>query len=134
MVLALADGTVAPTLQVRYLQVWLMIPSGVLKSSIKVTVEGTICDCGEILIPGGFPKWPLLFLAAIPLFFIDTGDDIDHAYSDSQRRRRAPRHSRPSLAFQLPRPRPDSDTRAGITSAVWYRPGCFRSWPSPAVC
>jgi PEP-CTERM motif len=41
-------------------------------------VEGTICDCGEILIPvGGFPKWPLLFLAAIPLFFIDTGDDIE---------------------------------------------------------
>lgn len=41
-------------------------------------VEGTICDCGEILIPaGGFPKWPLLFLAAIPFFFIDSSDDID---------------------------------------------------------
>jgi PEP-CTERM motif len=40
-------------------------------------VEGTICDCGEIAILGGFPKWPLLFLAAIPLFFIDTGGDID---------------------------------------------------------
>lgn len=40
-------------------------------------VEGTICDCGEILIPGAFPKWPLLFLAAIPLFFIDTDDDIE---------------------------------------------------------
>jgi hypothetical protein len=40
-------------------------------------VDGTICDCGEILIPGAFPKWPLLFLAAIPLFFIDTGDDIE---------------------------------------------------------
>ncbi len=38
-------------------------------------VQGTICDCGEILIVGGgFPKWPLLFLAAIPLFFIDHGD------------------------------------------------------------
>lgn len=37
-------------------------------------VDGTICDCGEVTIPGGFPKWPLLFLAAIPLFFID-GDD-----------------------------------------------------------
>jgi len=34
-------------------------------------VEGTICDCGEITVPGGgFPKWPLLFLAAIPFFFI----------------------------------------------------------------
>jgi PEP-CTERM motif-containing protein len=34
-------------------------------------VEGTICDCGEIWVPGhGFPKWPLLFLAAIPFFFL----------------------------------------------------------------
>ncbi len=41
-------------------------------------VEGTICDCGEIIIPGGgFPKWPLLFLAAIPLFFINGDDDFD---------------------------------------------------------
>jgi hypothetical protein len=41
------------------------------------SVEGTICDCGEITIPaGGFPKWPLLFLAAIPLIFID-GDCDD---------------------------------------------------------
>jgi len=35
-------------------------------------VEGTICDCGEIFIAGGgFPKWPFLFLGAIPLAFID---------------------------------------------------------------
>ena len=35
-------------------------------------VEGTICDCGEIyLVGGGFPKWPFLFLGAIPLAFID---------------------------------------------------------------
>ncbi len=35
-------------------------------------VQGTICDCGDILVPaGGFPKWPLLFLAGIPFFFID---------------------------------------------------------------
>ncbi len=34
-------------------------------------VDGTICDCGEIpSVGGGFPKWPFLFLAAIPLFFI----------------------------------------------------------------
>ena len=33
-------------------------------------VEGTVCDCGEILVPGGIPKWPLIFLAAIPLIFI----------------------------------------------------------------
>src|SRR6185436_7563161 len=39
-------------------------------------VEGTICDCGEITVPGGgFPKWPLLFLAAIPFFFIHGCDD-----------------------------------------------------------
>jgi len=36
-------------------------------------LEGSICDCGEIPgveTHGGFPKWPLLFLAAIPFFFI----------------------------------------------------------------
>lgn len=39
-------------------------------------VEGTICDCGGIYIAGGaFPKWPLLFLAAVPIAFIDTGDE-----------------------------------------------------------
>jgi hypothetical protein len=38
-------------------------------------VEATICDCGEILVAGGgLPKWPLLFLTAIPLFF-PHGDD-----------------------------------------------------------
>ena len=41
-------------------------------------VEGTICDCGEITVPGGgFPKWPLLFLAAIPFFFLNGCDDCD---------------------------------------------------------
>lgn len=36
-------------------------------------VAGTICDCGEIAIPGGgggFPRFPLLALAAIPLAFL----------------------------------------------------------------
>jgi hypothetical protein len=33
-------------------------------------VDGTICDCGPILGPGGFPLWPLLGLAAVPLFFL----------------------------------------------------------------
>jgi PEP-CTERM motif-containing protein len=37
----------------------------------EAEVEGTICDCGDILLPtGGFPKWPFLFLAAVPLVFI----------------------------------------------------------------
>lgn len=41
-------------------------------------VEGTVCDCGDITIPGGgFPKWPLIFLAGIPLFFINGCDDCD---------------------------------------------------------
>lgn len=41
-------------------------------------VEATVCDCGEIIVPGGaWPKWPLLFLAAIPLFFIPECDDCD---------------------------------------------------------
>ena len=35
-------------------------------------VEGTVCDCGDIFVPaGGWPKWPLLLLGAIPFFFID---------------------------------------------------------------
>jgi PEP-CTERM motif len=39
-------------------------------------VEGTICDCGEIVVPGGgVPKWPLLFLAAIPLLFLHGCDE-----------------------------------------------------------
>jgi len=41
-------------------------------------VEGTIWDCGEITVPGGgFPKWPLLFLAAIPFFFIHGCDHCE---------------------------------------------------------
>ncbi len=41
-------------------------------------VTGTVCDCGEIPIerkPGGFPKWPFLALAGIPLAFIHHTDD-----------------------------------------------------------
>ncbi len=43
-------------------------------------VEGSVCDCGEFLIAGaseGFPKWPLLFLAAVPLIFINNCDNCD---------------------------------------------------------
>ena len=57
----------------------LIIPSEQQQSAVETigrgTVQGTVCDCGEILVAGGgFPKWPLLFLAAIPFFFIDRGD------------------------------------------------------------
>jgi hypothetical protein len=44
----------------------------------EAEVEGTICDCGDILLPGGgFPKWPLLLLAAVPLAFINHCDSCD---------------------------------------------------------
>jgi len=41
-------------------------------------ISGTICDCGEIAVPGGgggFPKLALLGLAAIPLAFIHGNKD-----------------------------------------------------------
>jgi hypothetical protein len=51
-------------------------PQGGVEVVDQGDVEGTICDCGEITVPGGgFPKWPLLFLAAIPFFFIHGCDD-----------------------------------------------------------
>ena len=44
----------------------------------EADVEGTICDCGELLLPGGaFPKWPLLFLTAVPLVFINDCETCD---------------------------------------------------------
>jgi hypothetical protein len=57
------------------------VSSDVPQTSVDVIaqgdLEGTICDCGEITVPGGIPKWPLLFLAAIPFFFIHGCDDCD---------------------------------------------------------
>ena len=54
------------------------VPQGGVDVVDQGDVEGTICDCGEITVPGGgFPKWPLLFLAAIPFFFIHGCDDCD---------------------------------------------------------
>ena len=48
----------------------------------EAEVEGTICDCGEILVAGGaFPKWPFMFLAAVPLVFIHDCDDCDNETS-----------------------------------------------------
>jgi len=41
-------------------------PSGDVQIFDQDTVDGTICDCGEIpAVGGGFPKWPFLLL--IPL-------------------------------------------------------------------
>ena len=47
-------------------------------------VEGTICDCGEIFIAGAsFPKWPFLFLAAVPVVFIHDCNDCDETHDSS---------------------------------------------------
>lgn len=47
------------------------------QKGIQVTVETTICDCADLMIPvaGEFPKWPLFFLAGIPLIFIKGGEE-----------------------------------------------------------
>ena len=50
------------------------IPQGV-DISTPGDVEAIICDCGEIMVAGGFPKWPLLFLGAVPFFFFDDDDN-----------------------------------------------------------
>jgi hypothetical protein len=53
-------------------------PQGGIDIINQGDLEGTICDCGEVTVPGGgFPKWPLLFLAAIPFFFIHGCDDCE---------------------------------------------------------
>ena len=70
------NGTAAPTVAGSLLAGVANDPQRGVEIINQGEVEGTICDCGDILIPGAFPKWPLLFLAAIPLFFIDTGNDI----------------------------------------------------------
>jgi hypothetical protein len=47
-------------------------------------ITGSICDCGEIAVPGGgfgFPKLPLLALAVLPLLFIDFGGDSNSSSS-----------------------------------------------------
>jgi len=62
-------------------------------------VEGTICDCGEIFIAGGaFPKWPFLFLAAVPVVFInDCCDETDST----------PTPTPPSTPTPTPTPTPE---------------------------
>ena len=69
-VVAVPDGSVLPILQ---------DPQKLGVELVEdAEVEGTICDCGEMLIPGGaFPKWPLLFLTAVPFIFINECDDCD---------------------------------------------------------
>lgn len=72
-------------------------------------VEGTICDCGEILIAGGaFPKWPFLFLAAVPLVFINECDDCDENPSST------PTPTPPSTPTPTPTPTPQVPEPASL--------------------
>jgi len=65
-------------------------------------VEGTICDCGEIFIAGGaFPKWPFLFLAAVPVVFIHDCNDCDENHDSS------PTPTPPSIPSPTPTPTPE---------------------------
>ena len=69
-------------------------------------VEGTICDCGEIyLAGGGFPKWPFLFLGAIPLAFIDHDcDDCDTPSTTPTPTPTPPSTPTPTPTPQVPEP------------------------------
>jgi hypothetical protein len=61
-------------------------------------VEGTICDCGEILIAAaGFPKWPLVFLTAVPFIFIKNCETCDLT----------PNPTPPSIPTPTPVPTPE---------------------------
>lgn len=65
-------------------------------------VEGTVCDCGEIFIAGAaFPKWPLLFLAAVPVVFIHDCNDCDETHDSS------PTPTPPSTPTPTPQPTPE---------------------------
>ena len=54
-------------------------PQDPVKVVLPGDVEGTVCDCGIVTVGADLPKWPLLFLAAVPLFFFndDDCDDCD---------------------------------------------------------
>jgi hypothetical protein len=68
----------------------------------EAEVEGTICDCGELLaVGGGFAKWPLLFLTAVPLVFINDCDDCDDNPSST------PTPTPPSNPTPTPTPTPE---------------------------
>src|SRR5205085_8474614 len=66
-------------------------------------VEGSICDCGDILLPAGaFPKWPLLFLTAVPLVFIHDCNDCDNDTTPT------PTPTPPTTPTPTPTPEPAS--------------------------
>jgi hypothetical protein len=68
----------------------------------EAEVEGTICDCGDLLVAaGGFPKWPLLFLTAVPLVFINDCDSCNETPSST------PTPTPPSVPTPTPTPTPE---------------------------
>jgi hypothetical protein len=70
-------------------------------------VEGTICDCGELFVAGGgFPKWPLFFLGAVPLFFINP--DCDTCDSSTATPTPTPTPTPPPNSTPTPVPEPAS--------------------------
>jgi hypothetical protein len=74
-------------------------------------VEGTICDCGEILVAGdAFPKWPLLFLGAVPLIFISDCDDCDEPPNSIP----TPTPTPPSIETPSPTPPPQVPEPASL--------------------
>lgn len=76
----------------------------------EAEVEGTICDCGEILVAGGaFPKWPFLFLAAVPLVFINDCDDCDKETPSP-----SPTPTPPSTPTPTPTPTPQVPEPASL--------------------
>ncbi|MGA9994129.1 MAG: PEP-CTERM sorting domain-containing protein [Pyrinomonadaceae bacterium] len=48
---------------------------GAVETIDQGDIAGTVCDCGEITIPGGWPKWPLLALGVVPCLVVDCFPD-----------------------------------------------------------
>jgi hypothetical protein len=68
-------------------------------------VEGTICDCGELLIAGAaFPKWPFLFLGIVPLVFINDCDDCDEPHQEEPTPTPTPTPTPPTTPTPTPTP------------------------------
>ena len=68
-------------------------------------VEGTICDCGEIFVYGSsFPKWPFLFLAAVPVVFIHDCNDCDQNHDSTPTPTPSPNPSPSPRTVETPEP------------------------------
>jgi hypothetical protein len=67
-------------------------------------VEGTICDCGEILVAGArFTAWPFFLLAAVPLVFIPRDNDNPKTPETPKTPRPTPT---PNVPTSTPTPQP----------------------------